>query len=174
MDRQIWLCFQAKLKNHIHEPNSPELVHFLFTPLAVIVDAARDCGRAGTGPSLASRVVSPLLTRDALELLANCCTSKESDLWHSLGDPWVVPRDLWKGYETETYQPVFSDGWAPDCSTGSDDQMMPQQPHPRRRSQEEVRSTALCSLWQKGSKSLLVLRASPGKGTVSLGALVQA
>ncbi|XP_029847930.2 epidermal growth factor receptor kinase substrate 8-like protein 1 isoform X1 [Ixodes scapularis] len=128
----------AKLKNHIHEPNSPELVHFLFTPLAVIVDAARDCGRAGTGPSLASRVVSPLLTRDALELLANCCTSKESDLWHSLGDPWVVPRDLWKGYETETYQPVFSDGWAPDCSTGSDDQMMPQQPHPRRRSQEEV------------------------------------
>ncbi|EEC05001.1 conserved hypothetical protein, partial [Ixodes scapularis] len=127
----------AKLKNHIHEPNSPELVHFLFTPLAVIVDAARDCGRAGTGPSLASRVVSPLLTRDALELLANCCTSKESDLWHSLGDPWVVPRDLWKGYETETYQPVFSDGWAPDCSTGSDDQMMPQQPHPRRRSQEE-------------------------------------
>uniref|UniRef100_A0A1E1X566 Putative epidermal growth factor receptor kinase substrate n=1 Tax=Amblyomma aureolatum TaxID=187763 RepID=A0A1E1X566_9ACAR len=129
----------AKLKNHIHEPNSPELVHFLFTPLAVIVDAARDCGRPGTGASLAARVVSPLLTRDALELLANCCTSKESDLWHSLGDAWVVPRDMWKGYESETYQPVFSDGWAPDCS-GSDDQAPPpaQPPRMRRRSQEEV------------------------------------
>ncbi|XP_065299298.1 uncharacterized protein [Dermacentor albipictus] len=129
----------AKLKNHIHEPNSPELVHFLFTPLAVIVDAARDCGRPGTGASLAARVVSPLLTRDALELLANCCTSKESDLWHSLGDAWVVPRDMWKGYESESYQPVFSDGWAPDCS-GSDDQAPPpsQPPRMRRRSQEEV------------------------------------
>ncbi|XP_037527188.1 uncharacterized protein LOC119404664 isoform X1 [Rhipicephalus sanguineus] len=129
----------AKLKNHIHEPNSPELVHFLFTPLAVIVDAARDCGRPGTGASLAARVVSPLLTRDALELLANCCTSKESDLWHSLGDAWVVPRDMWKGYESESYQPVFSDGWAPDCS-GSDDQAPPpsQPPRMRRQSQEEV------------------------------------
>lgn len=131
----------AKLKNHIHEPNSPELVHFLFTPLAVIVDAARDCGRPGTGATLAARVVSPLLSRDALELLANCCTSKESDLWHSLGDAWVVPRDMWKGYESESYQPVFSDGWAPDCS-GSDDQApLPptaQPPRMRRRSQEEV------------------------------------
>ncbi|KAH8035175.1 hypothetical protein HPB51_004416 [Rhipicephalus microplus] len=100
---------------------------------------ARDCGRPGTGASLAARVVSPLLTRDALELLANCCTSKESDLWHSLGDAWVVPRDMWKGYESESYQPVFSDGWAPDCS-GSDDQAPPpsQPPRMRRRSQEEV------------------------------------
>ena len=27
----------AKLKSHIHEPNAPELVHFLFTPLVRII-----------------------------------------------------------------------------------------------------------------------------------------
>ncbi|KFM63697.1 Epidermal growth factor receptor kinase substrate 8, partial [Stegodyphus mimosarum] len=100
----------AKLKSHIHDPNAPELVHFLFTPLALIVDAAKDSNYSST---LASRVVAPLLTRDAIELLMNCCTSKESDLWHSLGDSWITPRDQWKGFEG-SYHPVFSDGWAPE------------------------------------------------------------
>lgn len=100
----------AKLKSHIHDPNAPELVHFLFTPLALIVDASRD---SNYGPNLASKVVSPLLLKEALDLLANCLTSKESDLWHSLGDPWVIPRDQWKGY-VAPYHPTFSDGWSPD------------------------------------------------------------
>ena len=78
-----------KLRNHIPDPNSPELIHFLFTPLAVIVDAARDFNY---GPNLAAKVVAPLLTRDACDLLDNCCTSKENDLWRSLGDAWSVPR----------------------------------------------------------------------------------
>lgn len=100
----------AKLKSHIHDPNAPELVHFLFTPLALIVDAAKDSNYSTTLPS---RVVAPLLTRDAKELLMNCCTSKESDLWHSLGDSWIISRDQWKGYEG-SYHPVFSNGWAPE------------------------------------------------------------
>lgn len=78
----------ARLRAHIHDPNAPELVHFLFTPLALIVDAAQD---AADG-RLPSRVVQPLLTRDALNLLANCVTSKETELWHSLGDAWLIPR----------------------------------------------------------------------------------
>lgn len=78
----------ARLRAHIHDPNAPELVHFLFTPLALIVDAAQD---AADG-RLAARVVQPLLTRDALNLLANCVTSKETELWHSLGDAWLIPR----------------------------------------------------------------------------------
>ena len=54
---------QAKLKPHIHDPNAPELIHFKWTILCLLVDACRD-PRNGT-PDLASKVVSPLLTRDA-------------------------------------------------------------------------------------------------------------
>lgn len=81
--------FQAKLKAHIHDPNAPELVHFLFTPLALIVDASHDTQYK---PNIPSRVASPLLTRDAINLLMNCVTSKETELWHSLGDAWLIPR----------------------------------------------------------------------------------
>ena len=49
----------AKLKAHIHDPNAPELVHFLFTPLALIVDASHD---SHYGPNLPAKVVAPLLT----------------------------------------------------------------------------------------------------------------
>ncbi|KAI0228914.1 Epidermal growth factor receptor kinase substrate 8 [Lamellibrachia satsuma] len=101
----------AKLRKHIHDPNAPELVHFLITPLSLIVEASKDPGH-GT-PDLASKVVSPLLTAEAKELLKNCLTSKESDLWVSLGDAWTVSRDQWKGY-VPPYTPKFTDGWNPE------------------------------------------------------------
>ncbi|XP_043253471.1 epidermal growth factor receptor kinase substrate 8-like isoform X2 [Colletes gigas] len=100
----------AKLKAHIHDPNAPELVHFLFTPLALIVDASRD---TNYDPNLPSKVVSPLLTREAVNLLINCVTSKETELWHSLGDTWLIPRDQWKGH-VPPYHPIFVDGWSPE------------------------------------------------------------
>ncbi|KAJ8678806.1 hypothetical protein QAD02_014593 [Eretmocerus hayati] len=100
----------AKLKAHIHDPNAPELVHFLFTPLALIVDASHDTNYE---PNLPAKVVSPLLTREAVNLLMNCVTSKETELWHSLGDTWLVPREQWKGH-VPPYHPVFMDGWSPD------------------------------------------------------------
>jgi len=99
----------AKLKAHIHDPNAPELVHFLFTPLALIVDASHD---SHYGPNLPAKVVPPLLTKSAVDLLINCLTSKESELWHSLGEPWYVPMEQWKGY-VPPYKPVFMDGWSP-------------------------------------------------------------
>ncbi|GAB6031637.1 hypothetical protein CHUAL_009397 [Chamberlinius hualienensis] len=105
----------AKLKAHIHDPNAPELVHFLFTPLALIVDASRE----SNGSNLAARVISPLLTKEAVELLANCLTSKESDLWHSLGEAWVVPRDQWKDY-VAPYHPTFRDGYSPEYPFNED------------------------------------------------------
>lgn len=99
----------AKLKAHIHDPNAPELVHFLFTPLALIVDASHD---SHYGPNLPTKVLSPLLSKSAVDLLINCLTSKESELWHSLGEPWYVPKEQWKGY-VPPYKPVFMDGWSP-------------------------------------------------------------
>jgi epidermal growth factor receptor kinase substrate 8 len=77
--------------------------------LLQIVDASHD---SHYGPNLPSKVVSPLLTVDAVELLINCLTSKENELWNSLGDSWVVPETEWKGY-VAPYRPVFSDGWSP-------------------------------------------------------------
>merc|ERR1719225_1142 len=99
----------AKLKAHIHDPNAPELVHFLFTPLALIVDASHD---SQYGPNPPSKVLAPLLNKNAIDLLVNCLTSKESELWHSLGEAWYVPREQWKGY-VPPFKPVFMDGWSP-------------------------------------------------------------
>ena len=84
-----------------------ELVHFLFTPLALIVDASHD---SHYGPNLPSKVVSPLLTSEAIDLLINCLTSKESELWNSLGDAWYIPENEWKGY-VPPFRPVFTDGF---------------------------------------------------------------
>lgn len=46
-----------------------------------------------TGPSPVdpSVVGVPFLNSDAIELLSNCCTSKEFDLWQSLGANWTQP-----------------------------------------------------------------------------------
>lgn len=102
----------AKLKAHIHDPNAPELVHFLFTPLALIVDASHD---TYYDPNIPARVVNPLLTHHAINLLINCVTSKEHELWKSLGDAWTIPREEWKGH-VGAYHPTFFDGWSPDFS----------------------------------------------------------
>lgn len=79
----------AKLKAHIHDPNAPELVHFLFTPLALIVEASHD---TYFDLHLPHKIVAPLLTGEAINLLKNCVTSKESELWQSLGTAWLIPR----------------------------------------------------------------------------------
>lgn len=77
----------ARLKAHIHDPNAPELVHFLFTPLALIVNStATLVGKElpmtpNDLNSIARSIWLPLLTREAKELLLNCLTSKEQDLW---------------------------------------------------------------------------------------------
>ena len=92
---------KARLRAFIRDPNAPELVHFLFTPLALIVDASRD---SYFTPTLPPKVVSPLLTQDAIDLLTNCLTSRETELWHSLGDVWLIPKDAWK-YPVPPYRP---------------------------------------------------------------------
>ncbi|XP_006030926.1 epidermal growth factor receptor kinase substrate 8 isoform X4 [Alligator sinensis] len=109
-------CFQkfkhgfnllAKLKSHIQNPSAPELVHFLFTPLNMVVQATG-------GPELAGTVLSPLLTKDTIDFLCFTVNSEEGQLWMSLGDAWTKARVDWpKDHFIPPYIPRFRNGWEP-------------------------------------------------------------
>ncbi|XP_062447197.1 epidermal growth factor receptor kinase substrate 8 isoform X2 [Rhea pennata] len=109
-------CFQkfkhgfnlvAKLKLHIQNPSAAELVHFLFTPLHMVVQTTG-------GPELASTVLSPLLTKDTIDFLRFTVTSEEGQLWMSLGDTWTKARADWpKDHFIPPYIPRFRNGWEP-------------------------------------------------------------
>ena len=90
MNYSVPFCFQAKLKAHIHDPNAPELIHFLFTPLSLIYDASKD--PIHQGEDLPDRALSPLLVFEAKQLLLNCLTSKELELWQRLGKSWTLTK----------------------------------------------------------------------------------
>jgi epidermal growth factor receptor kinase substrate 8 len=83
-------CAQAKLKSHIRDPNAPELVHFLFTPLALVIDASCGDEQGDSASELASRAIAPLPTPESHELLDNCLSSKENELLRSLGPAWTT------------------------------------------------------------------------------------
>ncbi|XP_052066250.1 epidermal growth factor receptor kinase substrate 8-like isoform X2 [Mytilus californianus] len=95
----------SKLKAHIHDPNAPELVHFIFTPLSLIYEASRDPVHVGV--DLASKAVSPLLTREAKELLLNCLTSKELELWQLLGRNWTTSEDEMQSTQRNLFKPTI-------------------------------------------------------------------
>ncbi|ERE66460.1 epidermal growth factor receptor kinase substrate 8 [Cricetulus griseus] len=109
-------CFQkfkhgfnllAKLKSHIQNPSASDLVHFLFTPLNMVVQATG-------GPELASSVLSPLLTKDTVDFLNYSVTADERQLWMSLGDTWLKVRAEWpKEQFIPPYVPRFRNGWEP-------------------------------------------------------------
>ncbi|XP_053834198.1 epidermal growth factor receptor kinase substrate 8 isoform X3 [Vidua macroura] len=109
-------CFQkfkhgfnllAKLKFHIQNPSAADLVHFLFTPLHMVVQTTG-------GPELASTVLSPLLTKDTIDFLRYTVTSEEGQLWLSLGDSWTKARAEWpKEHFIPPYVPRFRNGWEP-------------------------------------------------------------
>lgn len=52
---------QAKLKKIICNPNAPELVHFLFKPLSLVVNTSPDSNQC-SGLDLAKNVANPLIT----------------------------------------------------------------------------------------------------------------
>nr|XP_036878963.1 epidermal growth factor receptor kinase substrate 8 isoform X1 [Manis javanica] len=109
-------CFQkfkqgfnllAKLKYHIQNPSAADLVHFLFTPLNMVVQATG-------GPELASSVLSPLLTKDTIDFLNYTVNAEERQLWMSLGDAWMKARTEWpKEQFIPPYVPRFRNGWEP-------------------------------------------------------------
>lgn len=113
----------AKLRAHIHDPNAPELVHFLFTPLSLIISTIKEQPYRG----LSKTVWNPLLTKNANDLLLNCLSSKEQDLWLLLGEAWIVTVEearlhpqQYGHLENQVYMPVFSDGWTPNFTDNYD------------------------------------------------------
>ncbi|XP_061434915.1 epidermal growth factor receptor kinase substrate 8-like [Lethenteron reissneri] len=102
-------CFNllARLKGHIQNPDSIELVHFLFTPLEMVVQSTG-------GPDLARLITSPLLTRDCIDMLHGCLTAKERELWKSCGDAWNKSKAEWpRDQHVPPYVPRFRSGWEP-------------------------------------------------------------
>ncbi|XP_028305041.1 epidermal growth factor receptor kinase substrate 8-like protein 2 isoform X2 [Gouania willdenowi] len=97
----------AKLKKHIQNPSASELVHFLFGPLELVLQS---CG----SPDLVRSVISPHLSKDAVDFMRGHLTPKEMTIFELLGDGWTKPRSEWpKDQCAPPYYPKFRNGWEP-------------------------------------------------------------
>ncbi|XP_056138165.1 epidermal growth factor receptor kinase substrate 8-like protein 2 isoform X2 [Lampris incognitus] len=97
----------AKLKKHIQNPSASELVHFLFGPLELVLQS---CG----SPELPRSVISPHLSKDAVEFLRGNLSPKEMTIFELLGDGWTKPRAEWPRDQCASpYYPKFRNGWEP-------------------------------------------------------------
>ncbi|XP_061618642.1 epidermal growth factor receptor kinase substrate 8a isoform X3 [Phyllopteryx taeniolatus] len=125
----------GKLNGLIQNPSADELLHFLFTPLRMVV-------RASGGADLARSAVVPLLTREAIEFLHAAGTPEERRLWVTLGDGWTKCRLEWpKDHDFPPCQLVFADSWEPPALPSRDDRPSREAGSPadgERRSRREV------------------------------------
>ena len=80
---------QPRLKSVLKNPDAVQLVHMLFSPLSVIIEACRDDQGQ---PVIASKLDAPLLTADACQMLDSCLHPRQAELWKSLGRTWTTPR----------------------------------------------------------------------------------
>lgn len=76
----------GELKHIIHNPNAPELVHYLLSPLQFIISTLRS--KHPQQLQVAQELWSPCLTKESRELLVNCLTSKEHEILRNLGPAW--------------------------------------------------------------------------------------
>ncbi|XP_061139699.1 epidermal growth factor receptor kinase substrate 8-like protein 2 isoform X2 [Syngnathus typhle] len=97
----------AKLKKHIQNPSASELVHFLFGPLELVLQS---CG----SPELVRSILSPHLSKDAVDFLRGHLTPKETTIFELLGEAWTKPRAEWpRDRCAPPYYPKFRNGWEP-------------------------------------------------------------
>nr|XP_046235202.1 epidermal growth factor receptor kinase substrate 8a isoform X5 [Scatophagus argus] len=97
----------GKLKDHIQNPSAVDLLHFLFTPLRMVIQASGSV-------DLARSVVVPLLTTEAIDFLHASGTAEERHLWVTLGDGWTKCRLEWpKDHYFPPCALKFRDGWEP-------------------------------------------------------------
>jgi len=97
----------GELKHIIHNPNAPELIHYLLSPLQFILYVLRT--KHTHQLQLAQEVWIPTLTREAKDLLLNCLTSKEHEMLKNLGPAWSRTADE-SSLKFSDYRPVFFDG----------------------------------------------------------------
>ncbi|XP_011908941.1 PREDICTED: epidermal growth factor receptor kinase substrate 8-like protein 1 isoform X1 [Cercocebus atys] len=130
----------ARLRGNIADPSSPELLHFLFGPLQMIVNTSG-------GPEFASGVRRPHLTSDAVALLRDNVTPRENELWTSLGDSWTRPGLELPPEEGPPYRPEFFSGWEPPVTDPQgrawEDPVEKQLQHERRRRQQSAPQVAV-------------------------------
>lgn len=79
----------GELKHIIHNPNAPELIHYLLSPLQFILYTLRT--KHVNQIQLAQEIWTPALTKEARDLLLNCLTSKEHEILRNLGPAWIRP-----------------------------------------------------------------------------------
>uniref|UniRef100_A0A4W6DXY7 Epidermal growth factor receptor kinase substrate 8-like protein 2 n=1 Tax=Lates calcarifer TaxID=8187 RepID=A0A4W6DXY7_LATCA len=104
---KLALNLLAKLKKHIQNPSASELVHFLFGPLELVLQS---CG----SPELPRSVISPHLSKDAVDFLRGHLSPKEMTIFELLGDGWTRPRAEWPRDQcAPPYYPKFRNGWEP-------------------------------------------------------------
>ncbi|XP_027147724.1 epidermal growth factor receptor kinase substrate 8a isoform X3 [Larimichthys crocea] len=97
----------GKLKDHIQNPSAEDLLHFLFNPLRMVIQASGSV-------DLARSVVVPLLTREAIDFLHGSGTPEERHVWVTLGDGWTKCRLEWpKDHYFPPCPLRFRDGWEP-------------------------------------------------------------
>ncbi|XP_010615348.1 epidermal growth factor receptor kinase substrate 8-like protein 1 [Fukomys damarensis] len=130
----------ARLRDNIANPSSPELLHFLFGPLQMIVNTSG-------GPEFASGVERPHLTAEAVALLRDNVTPGENTLWTSLGDSWTRPGLELPLEEGPSYSPKFYSGWEPLATDPQgrtwEDPVERQLQHERRRQQQSAPQVAV-------------------------------
>ncbi|KAK6472915.1 epidermal growth factor receptor kinase substrate 8-like protein 2 [Huso huso] len=105
--QKIKLAFNllAKLKKHIQNPSAAELVHFLFGPLELVLQSSG-------GPELPRSILSPLLSKDAVDFLRGHLSPKEMSVYELLGDTWTRSRAEWpRDQIVPHYYPKFRNGW---------------------------------------------------------------
>ncbi|XP_077372832.1 epidermal growth factor receptor kinase substrate 8-like protein 2 isoform X2 [Festucalex cinctus] len=97
----------AKLKKHIQNPSASELVHFLFGPLELVLQSLGS-------PELVRSIISPHLSKDAVDFLRGHLTPKETTVFELLGEGWTKPRAEWPRDQcAPPYYPKFRNGWEP-------------------------------------------------------------